>query len=515
MQIKQKLFYSIPAFILILCVIVPTKAQNTIKPNAYSIFRYPNGQIASEGMMHNGKPDGYWKTYYTTGILKSIGNRKNFLLDSIWVFFSPKGDTTERISYLIGKKNGWYIRYAAYNDTTSFNHIIEKALYVNDLRQGKSFIYYKTGELYKIIPYVKGKRQGQGFEFNRKGLVISLIKFNNDLLYDKEYINRKDEKDQKQGFWKTFYDNYSLKTEAFYKDNQLDGLVKYYNPRKKLIKVEEYKNGKLVQEKSKEADKPIVKKEKYPNGKLKFQGAFKNKKPVGIQRFYKANGRLDSAIEYTENGILSGKGKTDTLGRKNGLWHEYTPDGKPAAKGSYHKGKRQGKWKFYYPNGKIAQKGAYSAGKPTGIWQWYFPDETLRRKEEYIRGYADGTSIEYNQKGEIIAQGQFLEGERDGEWYFKNGDITLKGKYDNGLRDGLWQYLYSDSTLKFEGTYLQEEPDGWHRTYYPSGKIKSEKYYSIGRREKTWRYYSSDGILTTTIVYKNDEAVKVDGKKIK
>lgn len=61
-------------------------AQNTVNQNGVNVFKHPNGNIASEGTMRDGKPDGYWKTYYENKILKSEGNRKNFELDSIWKF---------------------------------------------------------------------------------------------------------------------------------------------------------------------------------------------------------------------------------------------------------------------------------------------------------------------------------------------------------------------------------------------------------------------------------------------
>ena len=44
--------------------------KKQVNPNGYNKFYYPNGQISSEGMMRNGKPDGYWITYYVTGIKK-------------------------------------------------------------------------------------------------------------------------------------------------------------------------------------------------------------------------------------------------------------------------------------------------------------------------------------------------------------------------------------------------------------------------------------------------------------
>ncbi|NLD36650.1 MAG: hypothetical protein GX654_07265, partial [Desulfatiglans sp.] len=40
--------------------------QNTQLQDGYQQFRYPNGNISSEGYIKNGKPDGYWKSYYVT-----------------------------------------------------------------------------------------------------------------------------------------------------------------------------------------------------------------------------------------------------------------------------------------------------------------------------------------------------------------------------------------------------------------------------------------------------------------
>jgi uncharacterized protein len=70
---------------LIMLVFIPallTAQQNVQLQDGYQQFRYPNGNISSEGYIRNGKPDGYWKSYYVTGVLKSEGKRTSFLLDS-------------------------------------------------------------------------------------------------------------------------------------------------------------------------------------------------------------------------------------------------------------------------------------------------------------------------------------------------------------------------------------------------------------------------------------------------
>ena len=72
----------------------------------------PNGKVSSEGMIRDGKPDGYWKSYYEDGKIKSEGNRKNFVLDSTWKFYNDKGLMYLVYTYKNGKKYGDKITFA-------------------------------------------------------------------------------------------------------------------------------------------------------------------------------------------------------------------------------------------------------------------------------------------------------------------------------------------------------------------------------------------------------------------
>jgi antitoxin component YwqK of YwqJK toxin-antitoxin module len=76
------LFIALPS----LTIFAGVTAQEDTPQNGFVQFFYPSGQLASEGTMREGQPDGYWITYYPTGIKKSEGKRTNFLLDSIWSF---------------------------------------------------------------------------------------------------------------------------------------------------------------------------------------------------------------------------------------------------------------------------------------------------------------------------------------------------------------------------------------------------------------------------------------------
>ena len=129
-------------FLFLLDVIVAQ--DNDDIRDGYHIFRYPNGTISSEGMLRDGKPDGFWKSYYVTGIKKSEGKRSNFLLDSIWIFYDQAGDTTEKINYLLGKKNGWYLKYR--KDPSAGVYVWSKELFAGDKKEGIAYNYFPDGK---------------------------------------------------------------------------------------------------------------------------------------------------------------------------------------------------------------------------------------------------------------------------------------------------------------------------------------------------------------------------------
>ena len=179
--------------------------------DGYQVFKYPNGTISSEGLIKNGKPEGFWKSYYVTGIKKSEGKRTNFLLDSIWVFFDQAGDTTEKINYLLGKKNGYYYKYK--KDPSEGLYVWSKELYAGDRKEGTAYFYFPDGKIQQTITYNAGKKEGLSKEYDKNGNIITLLEYNNDFLVSRERINRTDTKGLKQGEWKDFYPDGSIKTE--------------------------------------------------------------------------------------------------------------------------------------------------------------------------------------------------------------------------------------------------------------------------------------------------------------
>src|ERR1035437_2515716 len=131
-------------FFVFICQISFPQENATLK-DGYQVFKYPNGTVSSEGLIKIGKPEGFWKSYYVTGVKKSEGKRTNFLLDSIWVFYDQTGDTIEKISFMGGKKNGYYLRYK--KDAANGLYIWSKELFAGDKKEGTAFIYFPEGKI--------------------------------------------------------------------------------------------------------------------------------------------------------------------------------------------------------------------------------------------------------------------------------------------------------------------------------------------------------------------------------
>jgi Uncharacterized protein conserved in bacteria len=499
-------------FFVITCKISSSQESENLK-DGYQIFKYPNGAVSSEGLIKNGKPEGFWKSYYVTGVKKSEGKRTNFLLDSIWLFYDQAGDTTEKINWLYGKKNGWYYKYK--KDPSHGVYIWSKELFAADRKEGTAFNYYPDGKVLQTFTYNAGKKEGLSKEYDKDGNIITLLEYTNDFLVSRDRINRTDKNGLKQGDWKEFYQNGRIKTEKSYKDDLVHGYYKEYDIHGKLVLTMLYENGAIV--KSRVEDEPdieIVNKHDE-DGKLIYSGPYRNKIPVGVHREYGKDGKVTNAFIYNDNGLLLSEGIVDEAGNRNGKWKDLFSNGKVQAEGQFTDNRRTGQWKFYNISEKVEQTGSYNNGRPDGLWNWYYDSGALRKEEEYFQGQRDGRSTEYSESGDIIAQGQYSDGEKNGPWKYKTGDMTEEGKYITGLRDGLWKTSYINGKLKFKGNFVQGNPDGQQTFYYENGKIKEEQYFQMGIRQKTWKKFNEDGTTFLVISYKDDVEVSINGVRIK
>lgn len=512
-----------------------SKGQTPQNPNGYNKFYHANGQVSSEGYMKDGKPDGYWKNYSEQGIIKIEGNRKNFLLDSIWKFYDAKGRISKTVNYQEGKKNGLTIVY----DTSG--RMVTKENLVNDIKQGPQYAYHKNGKTKTITPFKDGKPDGMAFEYSDDSTLVGLITYKNGIMQSNDRFNRRDREGRKQGYWKEFYEDYSVKKEMKYNGDSLDGYVKEYDKKGNLTSTKKFNFGKPVL-RAPEIASVEVYKETYDDGTLKYEGVYSDGVAIGSHFHYIQKQRCDSSlflrddtsnvyikklvcrnipvpdscIEYFD-GVIVAKGAVDSVRNRIGIWTEYHNTGEFKGKGKYIAGGRTGDWEFYYPSGKLEQKGKYDKkGRPQGVWKWYYESGALLREENYVNGKREGTMTDYTEDGKILTTGSFVENEKVGPWIYETSDYMEKGSFSNGETDSLWTSYYMPGKKKrYIGSFMAGDPVGQHTKYYSNGQIEYTGKYVSGMKDGDWYYYDEMGFNYLKITYQSDMEIAWQGNKIR
>lgn len=479
----------------------------------YKAYYFDNGSIASEGFLENGKPNAYWITYYPNQLRKSEGNRINFELDGLWKFYNKKGNLENSITYKKGIKNG---KYKYFSDQC---FLIKEENYTNDTLDGDVIEYFNdsiNNRPYKSYKnFDKGLLDGIAYDYSKEGILVTVYYYQKGFLVSTEKINRKNNLGNKEGIWKEFYDNKRLKKEERYKNGLLNGYVKMYSRTGKLEEAILYINGEKQDQNENLADFDLQY-TYYENGKIKSSATYNLAgKKEGVTNYFDEEGELKFSEIY-KNGVLIERGKIDEKGLNQGLWESFYLNGNVKNKGEYVNGKKLGKWEYFFHSGKKEQEGYFDKnGKYTGEWVWYYESGNILRRENYRRGIEDGMLEEYDRGGKLITKGEYIDGEKEGEWYYKLNDHKEEGKYRYGERNGLWIFHHSTGKKSFEGNYNEGGPEGKHKYYDDKGVLIREESYSYGIKDGKWKWYDSFGIETMSITYKDGKEKKINGEKVK
>lgn len=479
-------------FFLVLLLVKYVNAQNELQ---YVEFYYPNGNISSKGYLRNNKPDGYWITFYENGNIKSEGNRKNFELDSLWKFYDENGNIVLEVNYCAGKKCGNRITY------TENEVIVEQ--FENDVKNGYTYIYTKDGKLKRKTFFANGLEEGDSYEYDTDGRIITIFQYRKGYLISREYINRYNSQGKKHGVWVEFYEDGKIKERQDWRNGLLDGYVKTFDRNGNLEKIERYRNGELVVD-SKDIKILEIKYDYYDDGKVKIAGSYYMGIPEGVRREYDRMGNIIKSYFFI-NGKIILEGIIDEKGLKQGEFKEYYETGVLSAEGRYKDSRPVGYWKYYYPGGNLYQEGEYdSKGRKTGKWLTYFDNGQIQKEEYFEKDLHEGEYKEYDVDGNIIVIGQFTEGEEQGKWTYVIGDVIEEKEYLDGKEHGKWKIIDKETKrLLYVGNYIEGLPDGKHIYYWPNGNIRIEGYYIMGLKEREWNYYDENGQLIVRVLYKN------------
>lgn len=319
------------------------------------------------------------KDYYANGVIKSDIRFKGYANREQAIFYSPKGEELSKINYYPKKEGTTYTFFSQSDSVRSIktykqNKLVYEKNYSRNYRptredydiylkneidyNGKAAFYnekeeliaqavYKDGEpwqgnvvsgganLYKILPYVNGKKEGEQIEYKN-------LRDQDPIVISKQQYRE----GQRDGAVYFYRDNGNLKRVKHYKNGKLEGKMIAYNEdgseKNKLI----YKNGEAqdglqIKFKRGYGEKPdVTNKFYYENGSLIKEEQFKkNQEKEYLAKEISYNGNGLKGAEYDEAG-----GKTVTynitdVNNKNGEIIYYNENGNQKEKGVLENGK--------------------------------------------------------------------------------------------------------------------------------------------------------------------------------
>jgi len=193
-------------------------------------------------------------------------------------------------------------------------------------------------------------------------------------------------------------------------------------------------------------------------------------------------------------------------------------------------GLKQGYWEAVDSNGKLVYSGYFKDDRPVGEMKRYFPTGGVR----VIMNYDDtGTKVRsqfFWQSGELAAQGNYIDTQRDSVWlYYSNytralsqrveftagkqngkaqsfypgGSVAEETIWKDGLKEGVWIQYFNNGQIKSTSVYINDKLEGAFATFYPGGKPEIEGAYRNGVPDGEWKRYDENGKLASTIKYTN------------
>lgn len=308
-----------------------------------------------------------------------------------------------------------------------------------------------------------------------------------------------------------------LTGELFYKNDNLEGLQKYYYPTTGLLSEEtNFVNG----------QKNGISKEYYTNGAIELEANYKNNILNGSFTSYYPTGGKRCEMVFKDN-ILEGKMTC------------YYPNGTVEKDINYINNLQEGKSTFYLPNGDIKSTFNYIAGKLEGEASTYFDGKIVKTTSSYKNDSNVSDFFEYNEIGIKTEQSQYFEGKIKKSTIFSdNGTIENESTYDkNGLQEKISYYniegkkffeeIYKNGELKealqIDATGNVINKQNFQNKTYTMKTIdnlpKINGFIEKGKMVKEWKYYWENGNLKRIYSYQNNktnglcEDFDVDGKK--
>ena len=184
-------------------------------------------------------------------------------------------------------------------------------------------------------------------------------------------------------------------------------------------------------------------------------------------------------------------------------------------------GRRQGHWVRMDKDGSKIYEGDFVDGMETGVFTYYYHDGTVRMRNTYTTPGVRCKHEAFDEKGHLLARGEYDRRNRDGRWEFfaEDGRLVKEASYRMGIKDGLHViYTHTGDTAEvthwtdnhrngrwwkrvgergyITGTFVAGGLEGKLIQYDDEGNLVREGNYKDGLKHGSYRYYEA-GQLTT------------------
>ena len=169
-------------------------------------------------------------------------------------------------------------------------------------------------------------------------------------------------------------------------------------------------------------------------------------------------------------------------GKFDGAWSGYYDSSglQMSAEGTAVMGKNEGRYTAYYPNGQVYVTACYQDDKLEGEYYSYNKESvvtathgTCKYSCHYVDGKRHGIARWWNEDGVLVRESEYDTGESDGasREYYDNGELKSEYIYRNSQKEGPYERYYESGALQEEGCYKNNKKV-YYKSYYENGMLE-------------------------------------------
>ncbi len=215
--------------------------------------------------------------------------------------------------------------------------------------------------------------------------------------------------DKMDGVWMLIDADKRIVSQISLADGVREGISTWFHPNGKVLYQAEYKNGVLdgmfVE---KDQDEKIVRNEQYTQGRVEVEQEFYDSKMLKSEISYlTASPAVVSQDDWLSSMLAVYDQVTDKI--KHGNFQSYFENAQLKSKGTYERGVLVGEFESYFSNGQKESAGSYASGKQNGKWTWWHTNGMPATSATFSEGKIAGEVLAWDESGKRVTEANATE----------------------------------------------------------------------------------------------------------